>query len=88
MFRWLGLAGGHLYTPYPLQTPRVILRLCRGHCRHPSVGTCTVFLIRCEGPGYSAEYRSVRKRELINVDLPSPDSPAEKKKKKLRKDVK
>lgn len=46
-----------------------------------SSGTCTVFLIRCEGPGYSAEYRSVRKRELISVDLPNPDSPADKKKK-------
>jgi len=39
--------------------------------------TCTVFLIRWEGPGYSEEYRSVRKRELINVDFPKPDSPVE-----------
>lgn len=38
--------------------------------------TCTVFLILCDGPGYSGEYRSVRKRELISVDFPSPDSPA------------
>ena len=37
--------------------------------------TCTVFLILCEGPGYSGEYKSVRKRELISVDFPSPDSP-------------
>ena len=37
--------------------------------------TCTVFLILFEGPGYSGEYKSVRKRELINVDFPSPDSP-------------
>lgn len=37
--------------------------------------TWTVFLILCEGPGYSGEYRSVRKRELISVDFPSPDSP-------------
>lgn len=37
--------------------------------------TCTVFLILCEGPGYSGEYRSVRKSELISVDFPRPDSP-------------
>lgn len=37
--------------------------------------TWTVFLILCEGPGYSGEYRSVRKSELISVDFPSPDSP-------------
>ena len=35
----------------------------------------TVFLILWEGPGYSGEYRSVRKRELISVDFPKPDSP-------------
>lgn len=37
--------------------------------------TWTVFLILCEGPGYSGEYRSVRKSELISVDFPRPDSP-------------
>lgn len=37
--------------------------------------TCTVFLILCEGPGYSGEYRSVRKSELMSVDFPRPDSP-------------
>ena len=38
--------------------------------------TLTVFCILCEGPGCSAEYKSVRNREFINVDLPRPDSPA------------
>lgn len=41
-----------------------------------SVSTWTVFLILWEGPGYSGEYRSVRKSELISVDFPRPDSPA------------
>ena len=36
-------------------------------------------MIRWEGPGYSDEYRSVRKRELIKVDFPRPDSPVEEK---------
>lgn len=40
--------------------------------------TCTVFLILCEGPGYSGEYNSVKNNELINVDFPSPDSPRRK----------
>lgn len=40
--------------------------------------TCTVCLILCEGPGYSEEYKSVRKSELISVDFPSPDSPERK----------
>ena len=39
------------------------------------VSIATVFLSRCEGPGYSLEYMSVKNIELINVDLPSPDSP-------------
>ena len=39
--------------------------------------TWTVFLMRREGPGYSLEYRSVRKRELMSVDLPNPDSPTQ-----------
>lgn len=51
---------------------------------HLAKCTCTVFLILCEGPGYSAEYRSVRNRELINVDLPKPDSPEKKPKKTNR----
>lgn len=38
--------------------------------------TWTVFLILWDGPGYSEEYRSVRKRELMSVDFPKPDSPA------------
>ena len=34
--------------------------------------------MRWEGPGYSElEYNSVRKRELMRVDFPRPDSPAE-----------
>ncbi len=37
--------------------------------------TWTVFLILCDGPGYSGEYRSVRNREFMSVDFPSPDSP-------------
>lgn len=41
--------------------------------------TCTVFLILCEGPGYSGEYRSVRNNELISVDFPNPDSPTKNK---------
>lgn len=40
--------------------------------------------MRWDGPGYSALYRSVRKSELMRVDLPSPDSPEkEERKKKL-----
>lgn len=53
------------YTMWNISAQREYLFKC----------TCTVFLILCEGPGYSAEYRSVRNRELINVDLPNPDSP-------------
>jgi len=45
----------------------------------PQKLTCTVFLTLCEGPGYSGEYRSVRKSELIRVDFPSPDSPGRQK---------
>ena len=39
--------------------------------------------MRWEGPGYSElEYNSVRKRELMRVDFPRPDSPTESEKKK------
>lgn len=41
--------------------------------------TWTVFLIRWEGPGNSGEYKSVKNRELIKVDLPNPDSPGKNK---------
>ena len=38
--------------------------------------------MRWEGPGYSElEYNSVRKRELMRVDFPRPDSPTESDKK-------
>ena len=43
-----------------------------------------VFLILWEGPGYSGEYRSVRKRELISVDFPKPDSPGKTKTERKR----
>ena len=44
--------------------------------------TLTVFLMRWEGPGYSElEYNSVRKSELMRVDLPRPDSPEKERKK-------
>ena len=38
--------------------------------------------MRWEGPGYSElEYNSVRKSELMRVDLPRPDSPEKERKK-------
>lgn len=61
-------------SPYITKLQVTIFRLYLFFPRH----TCTVFLILCEGPGYSGEYNSVKNNELINVDFPSPDSPRRK----------
>lgn len=61
-------------SPYITKLQATIFRLLLFFPTH----TCTVFLILCEGPGYSGEYNSVKNNELINVDFPSPDSPRRK----------
>lgn len=65
-YNWMSL--------YIIKLQVTIFRLYLFFPRH----TCTVFLILCEGPGYSGEYNSVKNNELINVDFPSPDSPRRK----------